>query len=123
MPPRNNAIADYVNDWQLLLTALIANASDLQPLEPWRQQLEIRLNEVQGFSSQEKASRAERQLSTQRRRSALTEGKELASRLRSGVKLTYGGKTEKLVEFGVAPIRPRKAATKQPKPVDPSNRS
>jgi hypothetical protein len=122
MPPKNNAIADYVDDWQQLLTAIIANASDLEPLETLRQQLATTLVEVQDFSSREKANRSERQQWTQKRQEAMVRGKDLASRLRSGLRLAYGSRTEKLVEFGALPLRPRKTA-KKPAPLttDPAN--
>ena len=50
----------------------------------------------------------------------LAEGRKLATFLRGGVKQRYGDRSEKLVEFGLAPFRAKaKAKTEQKPPVTP----
>lgn len=110
------SIPDFTDDWQQLLGAYVANASELQSVESLSQELTTTLAELQELGVQEKASRSERQQFTKRRQEAMARGKELASRLRAGVKSVYGPKSEKLVEFGVKPFRRRTRKEKEPQP-------
>lgn len=110
------SIPDFADDWQQLLGAYVANASELQSVESLSQQLTTTLAELQEFGVQEKASRSERQQFTKRRRETINRGRELAIRLRAGVKSVYGPKSEKLVEFGVKPFRRRTRKEKEPQP-------
>lgn len=50
---------------------------------------------------------ATKQETTKRLRTLLAEGRKLATFLRAGVKQRYGNRAEKLVEFGLAPLRPK----------------
>ena len=113
--PNPTSIPDITDDWQQLLGAYAANADELQSVEPLSQQLSETLTEVQEYSLQEKASRAERQQFTKKRQETIARGKELASRLRAGIKSVYGAKNEKLIEFGVPPFR-RRARSKEKEP-------
>jgi hypothetical protein len=108
-------------EWQQMITAISVNAADLLPLEALRQELSTTLAEFQDLSSKEMASRSERQQWTQKRQETLAIGMALASRLRSGLKLAYGSKTEKLVEFGIKPFRPRKSKANDPQPEAPGS--
>jgi hypothetical protein len=115
--PNPTSIPDITDDWQQLLGAYTANAGELQSVEPLSQQLSATLTEVQEYSLQEKASRAERQQFTKMRQETIARGKELASRLRAGIKSVYGAKNEKLIEFGVPPFRRRtRSKEKEPQP-------
>jgi len=81
-----------LNGWERLLTSMEANPEDFQALE------------------------AAKQESTRSLRELLVDGRKLATFLRGGVKQRYGDKSEKLVEFGLAPARPRTRASGEPKP-------
>ncbi len=59
---------------------------------------------------------AAKQDATQRLNDLLVEGRKLATFLRGGVKQRYGDKSEKLVEFDLAPARPK---AKMPEPAKP----
>jgi hypothetical protein len=59
---------------------------------------------------------ATKQEATKRLQAVLVEGRKLATFLRSGVKQRYGDRSEKLVEFGLAPVRPKAKATAEQKP-------
>lgn len=52
---------------------------------------------------------------SKRTRSLIPEGRAAASRLRAALKAHFGGHSEALVEFGVVPVRKRRA----PQPADP----
>ncbi len=45
----------------------------------------------------------------------IARGKDLATRLRTGVRSKYGNRSEKLTEFEVRPLRKRKAPTTKAK--------
>ena len=67
---------------------------------------------------------AAKQDATQRLNDLLTEGRKLVTFLRGGVKQRYGDKSEKLVEFDLAPARqrvktPKAAKTPSPPPPTP----
>jgi len=53
---------------------------------------------------------------TKNLQAVLVEGRKLATFLRGGVKQRYGDRSEKLVEFGLAPFPQKAKATVEPKP-------
>lgn len=115
--PNPTSIPDITDDWQQLLGAYVANASELQSVEALSRQLTETLTQVQEYGLQEKARRADRQQFTKLRQETIQRGKEIASRLRAGIKAVYGGKSEKLVEFGISPFRRRvRSKEKEPQP-------
>lgn len=115
--PNPTSIPDITDDWQQLLGAYIANASELQSVESLSRELTETLTQLQEYGLQEKASRAERQQFTKLRQETIQRGKELASRLRAGIKAVYGAKNEKLVEFNISPFRRRvRSKGKEPQP-------
>jgi hypothetical protein len=124
MPKKKSSIAHQGDDAQQLLAAAGANAADLQIVEPLRMQLQEALTELHAVSTQEKVGRAERQQSTKRRREILTRMKDLTSRLRAGITSVYGPRNEKLVEFGIVPLRrrarPQREKGKEPQPGETS---
>ncbi len=111
-----------LNGWQRLLTSMEANPQDFQPLEAYRAQLQTLLDAAQAASKEQAAMAAAKQDATKRLNDLLMEGRKLATFLRGGVKQRYGDKSEKLVEFDLAPARPRAKspdATKPPAPPPP----
>ena len=65
------------------------------------------LDTAREASAHQAAMEAAKQEATQSLRELLVEGRKLATFLRGGVKQRYGDKSEKLVEFGLAPARPK----------------
>jgi hypothetical protein len=102
-----------LNGWQRLLTSMEANAQDFQSLEAYRTQLQAKLDAARQAAKEQTAMAAAKQDATQRLNDLLVEGRKLATFLRGGVKQRYGDKSEKLVEFDLAPARPK---TKPPEP-------
>ena len=106
-----------LNGWERLLTSMEANAQDFPQLETYRTQLRSMLETARTAAAQQAAMDAAKQDATKRLQSLLTEGRKLATFLRGGVKQRYGDKSEKLVEFNLAPARPRAAkSTGEQKP-------
>jgi hypothetical protein len=105
-----------LNGWQRLLTSMEANAQDFSQLEAYRTQLQGMLDAAQQAAKEQTSMAAAKQDATQRLNDLLVVGRKLATFLRGGVKQRYGDKSEKLVEFDLAPARPK---AKTPEPAKP----
>jgi hypothetical protein len=105
-----------LNGWEHLLTSMETNADDFKALEPYRAELKSKLDAARAASAQQAAMEATKQEATKSLRQMLVEGRKLATFLRGGVKQRYGDKSEKLVEFGLAPLRPKAKASGGQKP-------
>jgi hypothetical protein len=109
-----------LNGWEHLLASMEANAGDFPQLETYRVQLKTKLEAARAASAQQAAMDATKQEATKSLQALLVEGRKLATFLRGGVKQRYGDRSEKLVEFGLAPLRPKtKAKADQKPPVTP----
>lgn len=109
-----------LNGWERLLASMAANAQDFPQLEAYRTELQSKLDAARAASTQQAAMEATKQEATKSLQATLAEGRKLATFLRGGVKQRYGNRAEKLVEFGLAPLRPKaKAASDQKPPATP----
>jgi len=121
-----NSYADQFHDWDLLLQAFVDNAEVLAPAETQRATLEKTLAALRDLKARQDSHAASRQEATQEIAKLIQDGREQARRLRGMVKGLLGTKNERLVQFRVAPIRPRAAkksasglAAPKPAPVSP----
>lgn len=114
--PNLNSFADITHDWEQLLRAFTDNAPLLAPAEPQRASLELVLALVRDTKARQDSHNAIRQEATQDLNDLLTDGLEQARRLRGMIKGLLGTKTERLVQFNVAPIRSRSRKTQKPDP-------
>ena len=105
-----------LNGWERLLTSMEANAEDFKTLETYRAKLQSMLDTARESSARQAAMEASKQEATKSLQALLVEGRKLATFLRGGVKQRYGDRSEKLVEFGLAPVRPKAKATSEQKP-------
>lgn len=96
-----------LNGWERLLASLEANAGDLPQFETYRAQLKTMLDGAREASAQQAALAANKQETTKKLQSVLADGRKLANFLRNGVRQRYGNRSEKLVEFGLNPLRTR----------------
>ena len=94
-----------VNGWEKMDTAMIAN-------DPEVAHLAFRLPALRGKSQQMRVLYAEhaalaaaRQTITQQMQALIEEGDQIFRMLREGLKDHFGKRNEKLVEFGVDPLR------------------
>jgi hypothetical protein len=103
-----------IRDWEALLTAVLEHASNLPDVERSRIAFQEHLAKTKEMKARQDSLTAGRQEETQQLNKMLTDGGELAIRLRALVKASLGPKNERLVQFGIAPIRkrPRKSAAK-----------
>lgn len=102
MPKESLALT--VHQWQQILDASDANGADLAFLEPQRGELRELLERAKSLSVRQAALAAERQQVTRELDAVKEQGRELATRLRLGIRQQYG-EGEKLIEFGLLPRR------------------
>lgn len=105
-----------LNGWERLLASMEANPDDFKTLEDYRAKLKSMLDTARQASAQQAAMDAAKQEATKNLQSLLAEGRKLASFLRGGVKQRYGNRSEKLVEFGLAPFRGKTKSKSDQKP-------
>ncbi|HVR97385.1 MAG TPA: hypothetical protein VMW27_12270 [Thermoanaerobaculia bacterium] len=111
----NGSNADNIDHWEQVVTAS-EGKPDLAHLETPAQELKTILTEVRSLRIQQDAQKAIAQQTSQEIAKRMTEGKQLATRMRAGVRSVYGNKSEKLVEFGITPLRKRSRAAKPESP-------
>lgn len=93
--------AEILAHWERLLAGAEANRDDLPALEPYRAQLAAALADTRAIYERRTSHQAEARQATQDLRALLRLGCELTARLESGVRLLYGRRSPKLVEFGM----------------------
>jgi hypothetical protein len=106
MMPRSS-IADLIVDWETLLSTLKSSAVEVPSLDIHMTRLEQVVLEAKDMTARVETNRGLKQQESQQRRDLLKRGKDLASRVRAALKAHFGLQNERLVEFGVRPIRSR----------------
>ncbi len=107
MPNIPTSYADIVRDWELLLEATNDNDSVQAGAQAQREALASALARVRAQKALQDSRTASRQEATQDLKEMITQGREMARRLRGVTKSILGTKSERLVQFRVSPIRPR----------------
>jgi hypothetical protein len=100
--------------WRNVATATAANASELTGTETRLTALEGVLTEVDKIFSEQAAFRASKQITSQRLKTLVNQGDKLTAVLRFMAKQHYGNGNDKLVEFGIQPLRSRTKPTVVP---------
>jgi hypothetical protein len=95
------------NGWAQVSTAVEANATELEHLQPSRSKLDGFRNQAEELYSEQSALTASKQEATKQLQEVLRAGNALVDLLRTGVREHYGPSSEKLVEFGIKPFRGR----------------
>jgi hypothetical protein len=112
-----NSYADHVVDWERLISAWEDVGEDLEPARPQRIALSETISRLYQLKAAQVSFTAQRQQVTQEIRERVKIGQEQARRLRGMVKGLLGTQSERLVQFGIIPVRPRGgAAVRQPDP-------
>ncbi|HEY9422115.1 MAG TPA: hypothetical protein VIW92_11930 [Thermoanaerobaculia bacterium] len=118
MPKRS--YAHYVADWERILVAIEANKADLAALGEVPSQLAAMLERLRAGLSQQDDVLSQYRGATRVVQGIVEQGTELTNRLRNGLRMKYGIKDDKLLQFGLQPFRPearaRKARAKKEKP-------
>lgn len=108
-------------DWEGCLDATLDNAAALASVEPQRVALVGFLAQGTALKARQASLVGNKQRVTQELNAVIKDGKEAARRLRQAVKANIGTDNELLVQFNVAPRRPRgskKASAVKPPPVE-----
>ena len=97
--------AEYVVQWEKLLKSIEANQTDLPFLADSRSQLVRVVEGLKAAIVRQDMFRSQSQQTTRDMEGFLDQGRDLATRLRNGVRTQYGVRGEKLLEFDMKPRR------------------
>lgn len=111
----NSSFADYVVQWEKLLKSLEANQTDLPFLADLRSQLARVVDGLKAATVLQDMYRSQSQQTTRDMEGFLDQGRDLATRLRNGVRTQYGVRGEKLLEFDMKPRRQKLKSAAKPK--------
>ena len=114
-----SSYADYLADWERLLLAVNNNEEGLPDLMIQKIPLQDLLQEARELAARQDASKAQFRVDSKRRRALVPEGRAAASRLRAALKAHFGGHSERLVQYGIAPLRARRTLPPDPIPNPP----
>ena len=110
------AHSDETSEWDHLSTTVDVNKADLACMEPKRRQLATARDVAKAAMIRQDAFKAQVQQATRDLEKAMSEGRELATRLRNGIRTQYGLRGEKLAEFGLKPRRKPQKVKQKAKP-------
>ena len=113
--PHKSALADTMLEAEQALAACAANADLLPSVEKYRAPLEVAMTELKAPNVRKQTLIADKQKVTQDEKAAVRRVKDLLVHLRAAVRADIGPRSEKLVEWNVAPLRPR---SRRAKPVE-----
>jgi hypothetical protein len=102
-----NSFSNTVADWESLLSAVEANQSEIPNVDAYAAQLAAAVADLKEMRALRAALQSEARELTQSLLGRSAQAKDLAIRLRSWIRGWYGAHNEKLMEFGVKPIRKR----------------
>lgn len=114
--PRIRQYMHRINGWIQGTSAVDANATDIPHLIDPKSRLQNLTVEVQALSLASSALDARKGEVTKLLQQKLQEGDTLLDFLRTGAREHYGYRSDKLIEFGIQPLRPRSKAPKTPEP-------
>lgn len=109
---------NVVSHWDQVVDGVGNNQADLPDLVNKKVELEQTGEEVRALSTEQAVLTAGKQETSKRLKAKLRKGEALADFLRTGVRQVYGYGSEKLVEFGMQPLRPRsRVSGSEPTPI------
>lgn len=114
-----NSFGEQMKHWERIVAVSKENAADLELLSGYTNRLDELVPLTKQANTRQALAQAEFQQSTRDQEVLMEEARELALRIRHGVKSIYGSRSEKLVEFGLKPQRKRTRVKLTQKPVDP----
>jgi len=107
-------LGDRNKGWRTASGSVAANAADLPQAAIPQAALDKIIAEVDQIFVDQAAFRASKQVTSQRLLTLFDQGDKLATVLRVLVKQHYGNGSDKLVEFGIQPLRTRPKPTVVP---------
>lgn len=109
------SFAETVLDLESLRSAIQKNQGLVPSVERFVAPLDAVIGTIQTLTAQQKTLIADKQKTTQDLKAAVLEATSLMRDIRAMVRGEIGARSEKLVEFGVTPLRKR---TRKPKPAE-----
>jgi hypothetical protein len=103
-----NSFADDTLDWSQLLASLGKHPDEVRFMEDLSSELRLILNSVSDLDKERLRLKARSQQITRDLEALKNRGRNVAGRIRSGVKTQYGLQSEQLTEFGMKPRRRRR---------------
>ena len=107
------AFPNTMGEWESLADTVEANADELAYLAETRAQLVFNMEAAKAASIRQASFKSQYQQATRDLEGLVTQGRDLATRIRNGIRTQYGLKSEKLVEFGLQPRRKRSRTKKE----------
>jgi hypothetical protein len=101
------SIAEMVRDWENLVANAKSSGTEVPGLEAYTGPMEQFLDRAKALSADLERRKAVKQEGGKERRVLLQRGRKQAARLRAALKAHFGIDSERLVEFGARPVRPR----------------
>ena len=114
------SIADSIVAWEKAVANARANAMDVPGMEGYLAPLEQILAQAKDLTARLDMRQAVKQQETKDRKELVQAGDVQVSRIRSAIKAFYGPNSERVIEFGARPVRPRTGKVKQAKVEPPS---
>jgi len=111
--------AGIMSAWGRLLAAVDANREDLLQVEAFRVELEASLGDLKVLHARRATLQREMLLRTKELRVLAAQGKDLAVRIRDGVRARYGFRSPKLRQFGMKPVDRRRPLWRRRSTPDP----
>ena len=112
---------DRFKVWRTTSASAAANALEVPQAELTRIALEKVIVEVDKILIDQDAFQASKQLASQRLKVLVSKGNKLNTVLATIFKEHYGNGSDKLVEFGIKPLRTRPKVTAEPPPAPAPN--
>jgi hypothetical protein len=112
----NSSFTDFTGNWEHVGTRVIANAAEMPHLQDQGEGLVGVVGEAKELNMRQDVLRAELNQTTKDLNAVMARGRDLATRLRANVRGHFGNRSERLIEFGMRPLRRRQ---RQEEPVVP----
>jgi len=117
--PRSS-IGDAIAGWEKAVANAKANAMDVPGMDAYLAPLEKILADAKDVSARLDMRLAVKQQEVRDRRALIQAGNFQVSRIRSAIKAFFGRNSERVIEFGARPLRPRTKKVKQPEVEPPA---
>ena len=114
--PTNTGYADLIAEIESLVAACDENEPLLPGIGPSLAQLVTALEDLKTIKGLQEQMEGARQEATQQLQQLAENGREVVRRVRGFVKSRLGTKSERLPQFGIAPIRQRRRRVPAPNP-------
>ncbi|MFY9821492.1 MAG: hypothetical protein WAM82_08920 [Thermoanaerobaculia bacterium] len=102
---------EQFKEWRTVEVATAANAADLPGTAVQHGELVNVIGEVDKILAEQAVFRASKQMTSQRLKTLVKQGGKLTTVLKAIAKQRYGHGNDKLVEFGIKPLRSRPQPT------------